>query len=495
MQQVFVVGDEPVPGYKLAADLGGSAFYKMWQVTCPDGTKKLWKVIDLVVGNAAIETRTLGLLVQLRHPNLNTLTNFWQLDDGKTLIVETDVPLFSLREQLDSYKQRNETIPRDDVLSYIEQAAEGLDFLNSPRHEFQGSRVAIYHRALRPECLLVFEEGGRRLCKVSDFGLSKPVTEEVAQHSQGLLHYDYDPPEFFEGQTAPTSDQYALAINYYELRTGVLPFTGSMLQQLQARLSDAPDLGKLAEPERSVVRKALARDPAARYDCCTTFSRQLRQCLLSGSAPLGREMTSGGLGGTAPNMGTAAGNVSGGPRIPTPASRSGSLASFGIDPASRSGSIPSLRPMPPTERPAAADSTVPRNPASEPISPQRPLAGGKMFNVPGSGNSGLDRSRLTPSFAPSTPASSVSYPTGLASGTAPMVAPLEPTAGKAAKDMSKTNLQMLRMQVNQKKHTDEDDDHVPDVNFGDEKKVPIVWVVVILAAVAGVVTIVMNFLP
>ncbi|MFO0945842.1 MAG: protein kinase [Planctomycetota bacterium] len=493
MQQVFVVGDEPVPGYKLVADLGGSAFYKMWQVACPDGSKKLWKVIDLVVGNAAIETRTLGLLVQLRHPNLNTLTNFWQLDDGKTLIVETDVPLFSLREHLNSYKQREETIPRDEVLNFIEQAAEGLDFLNSPRHEFQGSRVAIYHRALRPECLLVFEEGGRRLCKVSDFGLSKPVTEEVAQHSQGLLHYDYDPPEFFEGQTAPTSDQYALAINYYELRTGVLPFTGSMLQQLQARLSDAPDLSKLAEPERSIVRKALARDPSGRFDCCSTFARQLRQCFAMGNAPANRDLGSVASGSFNAPPGAPTGNATSGPRIPTPASRSGSLASFGIDPASRSGSIPSLRPTAASERPAtspASDSVAVR--ASTPdANPQRPTPPSAIFNSQGGTGSLLDRSRLTPLTPPSAPATSA----GLSATAAPAVAPLEPAGGKGLKDLSKTNLQMLRMQVTQKKHADDDDSHVGDVNFGDEKKIPIVWVVVTLVAVAGVVTLVMNLLP
>ena len=26
---------------------------------------------------------------------------------------------------------------------------------------------------------------------------------------QGLVHYDHDPPEFYEGQTAATSDQHA----------------------------------------------------------------------------------------------------------------------------------------------------------------------------------------------------------------------------------------------------------------------------------------------
>lgn len=275
MQEVFVAGDEPVPGYKLLDNIGGSAFYRMWKVKTPDGSTKLWKEIDLVVGNAAIETRTLSLLVQLRHPNLNTLTNFWQLNDGKTLIIETDEPIESLKERIDEAKKSGNPIPLEDALTFVSQAAEGLDFLNKPQHDFQGSTVAIYHRALRPECLLLFKEGGKTVCKVSDFGLAKPVTEETAGHSQGLLHYDYDPPEFFEGQTSPTSDQYALAINYYEMRTGSLPFSGTMLEQLQARLNDAPDLDRVAEPEANVLRKALSRDPEKRFDTCSEFAGML----------------------------------------------------------------------------------------------------------------------------------------------------------------------------------------------------------------------------
>ncbi len=101
MQRVLLVGDEPIPGYKLLEDLGGTAFYRHWKVRTPQGLQRLWKIVDLVVGNAAVETRTLGMLVQLRHPNLNTLSNFWEMDEGKTLVIESDMPYISLEELLE----------------------------------------------------------------------------------------------------------------------------------------------------------------------------------------------------------------------------------------------------------------------------------------------------------------------------------------------------------------------------------------------------------
>lgn len=290
MQKHFVPGDEPVPGYRLLEEIEGTAFYKLWRVHTPDGCDRCWKIIDLVVGNAAIETRTLGLLVRLRHPYLNTLTNFWNLDDGKTLIIESELPVQSLRDLAQTRQREGLTgITREELLPYYEQAAEGLDFLNKPQHDYNGRQVAIYHRALRPDCLLLFEEGAGLVCKVSDFGLSKPVTDEVAQHSQGLLHYDYDPPEFFEGQTTPTSDQYSLAVNYYELRTGHRPFTGTMLEQLQARLNDRPDLSYLPEPERGILRKALSRDPSRRFENSRDFVRHLHDCRAPDGATIDRQ--------------------------------------------------------------------------------------------------------------------------------------------------------------------------------------------------------------
>jgi serine/threonine protein kinase len=286
MQRVLLVGDEPMPGYKIAEDLGGSAFAKHFKVRTPQGETRLWKVIDLVVGNAAIETRTLGLLVQLRHPNLNTLTNFWNTDEGRTLVVESALPVQSMKDRLAEAKSRGQSgLAPEELIGFMEEAAAALDFLNAPRHQLNNQKVAVYHRALKPSCLLLFREGSGLACKVSDFGLSKPVTEDNAQHSQGLTNYDYDPPEFFEGQTTATSDQFSLACNYYELRTGSLPFAGTMLDQLQGRLNDNPKLTAIQEPERSAVKKALSRQPSSRYESCTAFIAAVKASVGRVAAP------------------------------------------------------------------------------------------------------------------------------------------------------------------------------------------------------------------
>lgn len=392
--QLFSVGQRPIPGYEIIEDLGGSAFYRMWKVRSPDGSLRWWKEIDMVVGNAAIETRTLGLLVQLRHPNLNTLTNFWQLNDGKTLVIETEVPLYSLEDRLAECLRTGQGIPAAEAQQYVVQAAEGLDFLNAPQHQFQGGQVAIYHRSLRPECLLLFPDpsGTGTVCRISDFGLSKPVSDEVSQHSQGLVNYDYDPPEFFEGQTAPTSDQYSLAINYYRLRTGGLPFSGSMLEQLQARLNDTPNLQLLEEPERSIVRKALARSPRDRFENSMAFARQLvsnappglESAIPAASVPRGAARTAPTMPARAPvpgPHGTPAPAAA--PRMPMPtvsaASSERVVAGSPGGPSLGPAGGPSLGParLTPMGSPGGVSTRAPPRPAAEPAGVvfHRPPAG------------------------------------------------------------------------------------------------------------------------
>jgi len=269
------VGSSPIAGYECLQPLGGSAFSSQWLVRAPDGSTRLWKAIDLAVGNAALEARNLELLIRLKHPSLNPLLEYHTIAERRALILETAAPLKSLRDRLRELKhQANPGIPLHELAPWILSVADGLDFLNAPTHDFQGKKVAIYHRELRPENMLLFRESSAMVCKVGDFGLAKPVADQSNQHSQGLANYDYDPPEFYEGTTSPSCDQYSLAISCYELRTGKLPFTGSILEQLTARLNDTPNLDAVdSEAERAALRRALSKDPKKRFATCREFAR------------------------------------------------------------------------------------------------------------------------------------------------------------------------------------------------------------------------------
>lgn len=273
--------------YQILEDLGDFPSYSLFRVKAPNGTIKLWKKVDLQFSANSIETRLLPVIERVTHPNLNAVSNSFHFPDKGLLFVESEFPVKTLRHRLEEIRNTKTVgtpsggIPVNELFSYIVQVAEAIDYLNTPHHPYQGKKIAIYHRALSPDSLHLFEEKGKIICKLGDFGLAKPIMDspDAARHSLGLTNYDYSPPEFDEGLTTSTSDQYSLATTYCELRTGKLPFTGTLLQKLQAQLSGNPDLSLLETSERPILSRALQREPSARFPTCREFVRQLQQAL------------------------------------------------------------------------------------------------------------------------------------------------------------------------------------------------------------------------
>ena len=285
----YELGDEAVPGYKIVAEITATNYYRLLKVQGPDHTYKLWKKIDLTAAASIVETRLLGLLNKLDHPGLNRITNLYRINGGKGLIIQTEFPAMTIKERLNEVTRplmargipvRGLGIPPEELLRYTEQMAEAIDFLNAPQHEYKGEKMAIMHRALRPECMLLFDTLQGRLCKVSDFGLAKATMGiEAAQHSLGWSQQEFSPPEFADGHTAASSDQFSLAAVYYYLRSNEFPYMGTLLQQMQAQMNDDPCLELVPQMERDAIRRALAGDPSRRYPSCLAFVQELSQAI------------------------------------------------------------------------------------------------------------------------------------------------------------------------------------------------------------------------
>ena len=92
----------------------------------------------------------------------------------------------------------------------------------------------------------------------------------VSRHSAqtmsvGTVHYMA--PEIGSGHYTKAIDVYALGVILYEMLTGRLPFHGaSMGEILMKHLSEKPNLVGIPEPFATVIAKALAKDPAERYN-------------------------------------------------------------------------------------------------------------------------------------------------------------------------------------------------------------------------------------
>jgi hypothetical protein len=206
------------------------------------------------------------VLKGLRHPNLLSTVGAWQV--GPHLIIAMELADGTLADRLRAARDSGlPGIPGPELPEYLREAAKGIDFLNEPRHVLGGrTGVRFQHRDIKPANILLVGTG----VKVADFGLVRLLERTYASHT-GALTPAYAAPEFFNGKTSPHSDQYSLAITYCQLRTGRLPFEGSLAELMYGHVHARPALSLLPEAERAPVARALAKRPEDRWPDCRTF--------------------------------------------------------------------------------------------------------------------------------------------------------------------------------------------------------------------------------
>jgi serine/threonine protein kinase len=261
---------EPIPGYRLIEPLGSGGFGEAWKCEAPGG---LFKAIKFVYGNlnsldldgarAEQELKALNRVKEVRHPFVLSMDRIEEV--AGQLVIVMELADKSLHDAYEEYLSRGLVgIPRDTLLRYIRDAAEGLDHMNE-KHGLQ-------HLDIKPRNLFLISDR----VKVADFGLVKALDREGASSFGATVTPLYAPPETFTGAISERSDQYSLAIVYQELLTGHRPFNGKNARTLaNQHMNEPPDLRALPEGERPIVARALDKDPARRFPSCLAFVKGL----------------------------------------------------------------------------------------------------------------------------------------------------------------------------------------------------------------------------
>jgi serine/threonine protein kinase len=279
---------EPIPGYRLIERLGGGGFGEVWKAEAPGG---LFKAIKFVYGDlqaaddregfrAEQELKALSRVKTVHHPYILSLDRF-DIVDGQLMIV-MELADRTLWDRFRECRQQGlPGIPREELLGYMQEAAEALDLMNN---QFQ-----LQHLDIKPQNLfLCFNH-----VKVADFGLVKDLGTRAAATITGGVTPVYAAPETFDGWLSRFSDQYSLAIVYQELLTGQRPFAGATMRQLILQhLQSRPDLASLPAVERPIVEKALAKDPDERFPTCIELVQRLRA---AGASPLPEQAAEDGV--------------------------------------------------------------------------------------------------------------------------------------------------------------------------------------------------------
>ncbi len=291
-----------VDQYQLVRELGGGGFGVVYLARdTVSGIEVAVKGLPPVVKNNAEELdqirRNFALVSRLHHPNiaaalvlhpardvhyeLEQVRQSLRVLPGDTLMVMTYAPGVTLSKWRKQFPEGR--VPVNLALDICRQIASALDYAHAEK---------VAHRDIKPANIMVETREGSISVKVLDFGLAAEIRSSMNRVSQEKGDTSgtrpYMAPEQWAGKKQDgKTDQYALAVLFYELVSGEVPFlgafeTGDPIIMMTAVGQREPDqLPMLSAVQNSSLLRALSKTPVQRYDSCLDLWEALSGIQLS----------------------------------------------------------------------------------------------------------------------------------------------------------------------------------------------------------------------
>jgi len=237
----------------------------------------------------------------LNHPSIVAV-----YDTGEDMAGPTHVP-YIVMEYVDGRTLRE--LLRDDRRLLPERALEITDGVL--RALDYSHRNGIVHRDIKPGNVMLTRSAE---VKVMDFGIARAISDAQAtmtQTAQVIGTAQYLSPEQARGERVDArSDLYSTGCLLYELLTGRPPFTGdSPVAIAYQHVRENPIPPSRIDPEipawaDSIVLKAMAKDPAERYQSAAEMRTDIQRALSGvpvAAPPQATEMYSPGTQRMGPN--------------------------------------------------------------------------------------------------------------------------------------------------------------------------------------------------
>jgi hypothetical protein len=212
------------------------------------------------------EAETAG---RLNHPNIVTIYDVGEERGLAYIAME-----YLKGRHLSDYAKSNNLLEPRKILEIIGRTAEALGFAHKQQ---------VVHRDIKPANLMY--DPSTDVLKITDFGIARLSGAGSTRTGIVLGTPSFMSPEQLEGRTVTGhSDLFSLGVSLFQLLTGQLPFTADSMTGLMQQIAEAPhpplrafrpDLPACVE---SVIDRALAKNPEARYDSGAQMAAALEDC-------------------------------------------------------------------------------------------------------------------------------------------------------------------------------------------------------------------------
>ncbi|MCI0568670.1 MAG: serine/threonine protein kinase, partial [Acidobacteria bacterium] len=202
---------------------------------------------------------------KLTHPNIITIYDVVEEADRSYIAME-----YIQGDTLEAHTKPGSLLSLEKVLGIISQACSALDYAHQNK---------VIHRDIKPANLMLLN--GERL-KITDFGLAKSPDANLTQDGVLIGTPNYMSPEQISGKPMDgRSDFFSLGVVLYELTTGERPFGGDTISTIIYRiLYEEPRPPRILNEKLppafdQILRRALAKDPAERFQTGAQFADAL----------------------------------------------------------------------------------------------------------------------------------------------------------------------------------------------------------------------------
>ncbi len=217
--------------------------------------------------------REAKLTANLEHANVVLVYGVGR-HEGRPFIVMKWIAGETLASRLDEAEERGQRMPVETVRAVVAQICAGLGYI----HERN-----LVHRDIKDANVMIDAHGR---VTILDFGILRDLNSQEHLTQAGFVMGTpaYLAPEVVRGKPVDhRSDLYAVGVLLYQLLTGALPFDAESEHELvRKHVQEAPPDPCLRNPflpaaVGRVLQKAIAKDPAQRFQRAADLARELER--------------------------------------------------------------------------------------------------------------------------------------------------------------------------------------------------------------------------